>query len=626
MNGLFQFIRLFISDGESAFVSFFTGWKDHEETIRAIVSLIGTVAVVDLIAIVLQGAKVFNKAKGVKKWVRIISIGVAGGFFGIFATITSAVTGTESATTLGENVFISACDVGPIMAGILGGPVCGLIAGVIAGVQRLLFGLPDLMVGSTIPCAFSAVVIGTICGISAKQFEIQKKHRTLWAAFIGFSMEVFHLLFIFIFYLIVHDFNTAIYIVSKMALPLILTNAIAFALLIFVHDRLNTYMESAEHEKSIESELGVATKIQTDMLPSIFPDFPGRPEFMIDASMTPAKEVGGDFYDFFFVDEDHFAFLIADVSGKGVPAALFMVISKTIIKNNLQSGLTPSQAFEKANQQLCEGNAAQMFVTAWLGVLEISTGTLHFVNAGHNPPILHSGDKYTFLRNFSGFILAGRPKSKYKEFQIHLADDDRIFLYTDGVTEAMDKNNNQYDESRLLACLKGSNHSIGSKDIIQYVFDDVKKFANGAEQSDDITMLALKITGHYETITVPATLDKFNDLSAFLEEKLEQAGVPMSIIPKMDIVLDELFSNVVKYSGSDDFTLKVGIKNQEITILMQYGGLLFDVTEAKEQDITLAAKDRPIGGLGLMLVKKSVDYFNYHNDFNKNIIVLRKKF
>jgi sigma-B regulation protein RsbU (phosphoserine phosphatase) len=176
------------------------------------------------------------------------------------------------------------------------------------------------------------------------------------------------------------------------------------------------------------------------MLPKIFPTFPGRKEFDIYAIMNLAKEVGGDFYDFYFIDDNHFAFSIADVSGKGIPSALFMVIAKTLIKTNVQSGISLSEAMNKANLQLLEGNNEHMFVTCWIGVVEISSGKLTYINCGYNPQIIHkNGEPLTYISDLSGFVLAGSRKTQYKEYTLYLKENDKIFLYTDGITEAMDK-------------------------------------------------------------------------------------------------------------------------------------------------------------------------------------------
>ncbi|MEG0156148.1 MAG: SpoIIE family protein phosphatase, partial [Anaerovoracaceae bacterium] len=188
---------------------------------------------------------------------------------------------------------------------------------------------------------------------------------------------------------------------------------------------------TAEKER-IGTELGVATQIKANMLPGIFPAFPDRPEIDIYGTMTPAKEVGGDFYDFFLIDDDHLALVMADVSGKGVPAALFMVITKTLLKNTAQGGLSPKEVLEKVNNQLCIGNEAEMFVTVWLGILEISTGKMVCSNAGHEYPVIkRAGEEYQLLKDKHGFVLAGMEGSRYHEYLLQLNPGDKVFLYTD---------------------------------------------------------------------------------------------------------------------------------------------------------------------------------------------------
>ena len=248
---------------------------------------------------------------------------------------------------------------------------------------------------------------------------------------------------------------------------------------------------TAEKER-IGAELNVATQIQADMLPRIFPAFPERKEFDIYATMNPAKEVGGDFYDFFLIDEDHLAVVIADVSGKGVPAALFMVIAKTLIKNHAQNRETPGSVFTQTNAQLCEGNDAGLFVTAWMGVLEISTGQFVYVNAGHNPPLLkHAGGGYEWLKSRPGFVLAGMEGIRYRENSLQMEPGDCLYLYTDGVTEATDEKQELFGEIRLQTVLNET-PDLPVDRLLQKVKQSIDTFAGEAEQFDDITMLGLE--------------------------------------------------------------------------------------------------------------------------------------
>lgn len=249
---------------------------------------------------------------------------------------------------------------------------------------------------------------------------------------------------------------------------------------------------TAEKER-IGAELDVAHHIQESSLPRLFPAFPEREEFDIFASMTPAKEVGGDFYDFFFVDEDHLALVMADVSGKGVPAAMFMMISKTLIKSAAQSGLTPKEVLGKVNNQLCEGNEAGMFVTVWLGILEISTGKMLCANAGHEyPAIMRKGGDFELLKDKHGFVLAGMEDARYREYEIELNAGDRFFVYTDGVPEATDAHDTLYGTDRMLLALnQGKNGNC--EDLLDTVRKDVDAFVGEAPQFDDLTMLCIEI-------------------------------------------------------------------------------------------------------------------------------------
>jgi sigma-B regulation protein RsbU (phosphoserine phosphatase) len=249
----------------------------------------------------------------------------------------------------------------------------------------------------------------------------------------------------------------------------------------------------AENER-IGAELNVATKIQASMLPCIFPAFPHRPEFDIHATMIPAKEVGGDFYDFFLIDETKLAIVIADVSGQGIPAALFMVIAKTLIKNNAQYGKSPKEVFEAVNSLLCENNEADMFVTVFMGYLDIATGVFTYVNAGHNPPLIKRAlGQFEWLPAKPGFVLAGMEGMAYKQAEIQLAKGDMLFLYTDGVTEAVNPRSELFGERRLMEAT--NKHETSDPDeFIGLMKGKIDQFADGAEQADDITMLILEIT------------------------------------------------------------------------------------------------------------------------------------
>ncbi len=255
----------------------------------------------------------------------------------------------------------------------------------------------------------------------------------------------------------------------------------------------------AEAAARIDKELAFAKSIQHSAIPTVFPPYPGRSEFDIYAAMDTAKEVGGDFYDFYFVGENRLGFLIADVSGKGIPAAMFMMTAKTIIKGYAESGKPVDEVFTIANEKLCESNEAGMFVTAWMGILDLKTGAVEFANAGHNPPLVrHADGAFAYLKTKPGLVLAGMEGIRYRKNDLQLSLGDEIYLYTDGVTEAANANNELYGEERLLTLLN-SLHGLSGEEICRAVKADISAFVGDAPQFDDITMLHLKYNGGVES-------------------------------------------------------------------------------------------------------------------------------
>jgi hypothetical protein len=248
---------------------------------------------------------------------------------------------------------------------------------------------------------------------------------------------------------------------------------------------------------STQTELNMATEIQASMLPSIFPAFPRRDEFDLYASMDPAKEVGGDFYDFFMIDDDHLGIVIADVSGKGVPAALFMMIAKTVVQNYAKLGISASEVLGRANEALCAQNKMEMFVTTWIGILEISTGRMNCSSAGHEyPSICHAG-KFELLKDKHGFVLGGMDGVKYKDYEIMLEKGDKIFVYTDGVPEATNSDKELFGTDRMIDALN-SDVLATPKEVLRIVREAVDKFVGTAEQFDDLTMVCLEYRGTKE--------------------------------------------------------------------------------------------------------------------------------
>lgn len=322
----------------------------------------------------------------------------------------------------------------------------------------------------------------------------------------GMEIVVFAALFVMIFYLVkklvvtnIHKINESLSEITDGNLETVV-NVRSYEEFDELSNDINATVDTlkkyiADAAARIDAELAFAKAIQHSALPSVFPPYPNRNEFDIYAAMHTAKEVGGDFYDFYFVDEDNLAFLIADVSGKGIPAAMFMMRSKTILKSLAESGMSVEQVFTQANEKLCEGNDANMFVTAWMGILNVRTGLVSFANAGHNPPLVkHADGTFDYLKTRPGFVLAGMEEVRYRKNELLLSPGDAIYLYTDGVTEATDINNQLYGEKRLAAVLE-KNKTQNTQIICDAVKKDVDIFVGEAPQFDDITMLALKFNG-----------------------------------------------------------------------------------------------------------------------------------
>ncbi|MBO6047704.1 MAG: SpoIIE family protein phosphatase [Erysipelotrichaceae bacterium] len=248
---------------------------------------------------------------------------------------------------------------------------------------------------------------------------------------------------------------------------------------------------TAEQERN-SSELLIAKTIQTGAIPNIFPAFPDRTEFDIYASMTPAKDVGGDFYNFFLIDDDHLAMVIGDVSGKGIPGALFMMSTNIIIKEKVKNGGTPADILFAVNNRICEHNDAEMFITIWLGILEISTGKIIAANAGHDDAVVYHDGEFDFFKTRHGIVVGAMEDIPYRNFEIQLEKGDKIFLYTDGVPEATACNNEMYGMQRLVRTLNQCKDS-SPKEVLHNVHLSVDTFVGDAPQFDDLTMLCLEL-------------------------------------------------------------------------------------------------------------------------------------
>ncbi len=390
---------------------------------------------------------------------------------------------------------------------------------------------------------------------------------------------------------------------------------------------LRTYIDdltavTAEKER-IGAELDVACNIQASMLPRVFPPFPDRTEFDVYATMDPAKEVGGDFYDFFLVDAGHLALVMADVSGKGVPAALFMMIAKTLLKSAVQSGLSPKAALEKVNGQLCEHNDAEMFVTVWLGVLDISTGELVCANAGHEYPAIRRRDgAFELFKDKHGLVLAGMEGARYREYELELHHGDTLYVYTDGVPEATDAKNELFGTDRMLAALNSCPDG-SCKELLEAVRTGIDAFVGDAPQFDDITMLCLRMNEHEVFRSVP---DEASTAAAasFVERFLDRVGAPVRTAMKFQVASDEIWSNIVRYSGAKEASIVAAVTGGRIALTFTDDGMPYDPLARPDPDTTLPAEEREIGGLGIFITKKTMDETSYRYVEGRNVFTIYK--
>ena len=380
---------------------------------------------------------------------------------------------------------------------------------------------------------------------------------------------------------------------------------------------------TAEKER-IGAELDVAAKIQSSMLPCIFPAFPDRNEFDIYATMDPAKEVGGDFYDFFMVDADHLAFVVADVSGKGVPAALFMVIGKTLIKDHTGMHDDLGEVFTEVNNILCASNSEEMFITAFEGVLNLKTGELRYVNAGHEIPFLcRKGGVFEPYKVRAGFVLAGMQGIRYRAGSIQLEPGDKVFQYSDGIPEAINSEKAPYGMKRLESVL-AKNSEKAPSELLPLVKADVDAFVGDADQFDDITMLCIEFKGNGRKAEISLTPDaeSVKTVAEFLDTTLEAWEIPMKVVSKLQIVADEIYSNIVRYSQAKNAKVTAVQNGTVLSLRFEDDGKPYDPTTAAEPDITASAEEREIGGLGIFIVRNMMDSMDYRYKDGHNVLTL----
>ena len=390
---------------------------------------------------------------------------------------------------------------------------------------------------------------------------------------------------------------------------------------------------SANEEKGrIESELNIARDIQMSMLPKTFPPFPDRNDIEIYGKQKPAKEVGGDLYDFYIRDEKLF-FCIGDVSGKGVPASLVMAVTRTLFRTISFKEALPERIMFGINNAMAGNNESNMFVTLFLGVLDLPTGRLRYSNAGHNAPLL-IGQTIGLLPCAANVPLGVQTDWKFSQQETTIDLNTCIFLYTDGLTEAENAANEQFMEERMIEVAKGMSHE--PQQMIEQMFNAVHQFVGNAEQSDDLTMLAIQYTKPLEkdmklqrSITLPNDIEKVPVLAEFVDEVCEIAGFDMSTTMGINLALEEAVVNVMSYAYQPGTTGNVNIEaianETRLKFIISDWGTPFDPTAEKEVDTTLSAEERPIGGLGIHLVRQIMDSINYERIDGMNVLTLRKK-
>lgn len=396
--------------------------------------------------------------------------------------------------------------------------------------------------------------------------------------------------------------------------------------------------KSQLEQERINSELGVARDIQTAMLPEIYPPFPERNDVDIYGSLIAAREVGGDLFDFFIRDEKLF-FCIGDVSGKGVPAAMVMAVTHSLFRSTSTHENNPSHIMQTLNESICQNNESSMFVTLFIGILNLPTGRLRYCNAGHDKPLIIKRQE-TQVQNLEAkahLPLGVFVDVKYETEEYLLTANSTLFLYTDGLTEAKNICRQQFGLQRTqeqLLTLTTSPHTADICSLIKNMEKTVQQFTIGTEQSDDLTMLAIHYTpkNHKciltEELTITNNICQITMMNQFVKSMLERINTSSAIAKQLRLAIEEAVVNIINYAyPSDtegDIMLKIMYDGHCIQVVITDSGFPFDPTEAVKAETTLSAEDRPIGGLGILLVRELIDSINYERVDGHNILTLTK--
>ncbi|MEA4925229.1 MAG: LytS/YhcK type 5TM receptor domain-containing protein [Syntrophomonadaceae bacterium] len=511
-------------------------------------------------------------------------------------------------------------DLGPAIAGLIGGPWVGLGAGLIGGLHRHSLG------GLTYQsCSLSTVLAGLFGGL-IYQFRKGKFVGIFEATLFMALMEVLHMGLAL---LIVRPFSQVLPVIQSVSLPMIFTNALGMGIFAYIIHNLMREQETQRTKELIESELNVAREIQMSIVPKIFPPFPERAEFDIFALLEPAKEVGGDLYDFFLLDDDHLCFTIGDVSGKGVPASLFMAVAKTLIKAKAEIDLGPDEILYRVNNELCKDNDSSMFVTEFLGILTISSGDLVFSNGGHNIPYMRrKNGEVEALPKIPGLALGVREDVKYVCASMKMEAEDSLVLYTDGVTEAMNPAGEILNERRLKDILSQFNGQT-ARDEVNHILHGTRQFVNGASQSDDITILVLKYLGQKQlAYRLKNKIEEIPPLAQAIENFAAVHNLPEKAIFQVNLALEELLTNTISYgyAGGEEheIIIKVVLDDETLILEIRDDGLPFNPLQIPAPDLSRDIEDRPIGGLGMHLVRNMMDELEYRREANYNVLIMTK--
>jgi sigma-B regulation protein RsbU (phosphoserine phosphatase) len=384
----------------------------------------------------------------------------------------------------------------PLIAGMLGGPIAGIGAGLIGGVHRFLYSLMTGKGAATgFPCMLVTIAAGAAGGVIFILFK-KKFPRPLFAVAFGIVFEILDM--VVVYYLGNYPYpKAAFHTVSNLFVPMLLANTFGLFIFTFMVNRALNYQNIKEVKDKIEGELQTAHEIQISMLPRLFPPFPDRKEFDIYAVMNPAKNVGGDFYDFFFIDKNRLCIIIGDVSDKGVPAALFMTIIKTLLKTEALRAAAPDVVLKRVNEILYPDNESCSFATVFCGYLNVKTGMMEYSNGGHTPPFLISkGSEIETVKVNRNYMVGNLKEATFTTQKIKLQKNDILFMYTDGVTDAETEKGEMFTDKRLKTTLeKVCKGKITSCEIVKMIIDELTLFAGTAPQYDDTTIVAVRFIG-----------------------------------------------------------------------------------------------------------------------------------